>query len=204
MERCAGLARTGLTASLAATIFICTGCVAYQFSSAYLPAPGEERNSEVFQNLVLGVESTDPSQSYQLEKFMAALKKTGLFKEVLYKDRLSRADLILTSFSETETDPYEACPLGFAGQILMVGTGGLVPQTCKAEHRLSFVLYAPHQSQHKKSFSIEYETRSIVGWAALFLMPSADWTSQPSEERYPNLLQAAFSREAPAIEGLLR
>lgn len=189
--------------SVAAAIFISSGCVAYKFSSTYLPMRGEEQNPAIFQNLVLGVESTDQSQSYQLEKFVAALKETGLFKEVAYRDRLSRVDLVLTSFSQTETNPYDACPLGFAGQILLIGTAGIIPQTCRAEHRVSFVLYAPNRARQKKTFSIEYETRSIVGWAALFLTPSADWTTQPSEERYPNLLQAVFDRESPAIEGLL-
>ena len=181
--RAGRIIRTGVTVSVVASIFACTGCVAYKFSSPYLPMREEEQTPPLFQNLVLGVELTDQSQSYELEKFVAALKKTGLFKEVAYKDRLSKADLILTSFFQTGTDPYEACPLGFAGQILMIGTAGIIPQACEAKHRVSFVLYAPNRTQQKKTFTIEYETRSIVGWAALFLTPSAKWSAQPSEER---------------------
>lgn len=201
-KRARRIIRTGLTMSLAGAIFVSSGCVAYKFSSAYLPMRGEKQTA-ILQNLVLDVESTDPSQSYELEKFVAALKQTGLFKKVVYRDRPSRPDLVLTAFSQSETDPYEACPLGFAGQIIMLGTAGMIPQTCKAEHRVSFVLYAPGRARQKKTVSVEYETRSVVGWAALFLTPSADWSTQPSEERYPKLLQAVFDRESPAIEELL-
>ena len=198
--------KAGVSFSLITSICVLSGCVAYKFSSDDFPMREHEQSQAIFQNLVLGVELTDKSQSYQLEKFIAALKKTGLFKEVEYIDRLSRADLILTSFLQAGTNPYEACPLGLAGQILMIGTVGIIPQVCKSEYLVSFVLYAPGKKEHqqKKKLSVHYQTRSIVGWAALFYTPTADWTVQPSEERYPNLVKSVFYREADDVQRLLR
>ncbi len=204
--RCWDIGKAGVRVSLITSIFVLSGCVAYRFSSDYLPLQESEKSKAMFQELVLGVELTDRAQSYELERFMAALQKTGLFKEVQYLDRLSRADLILTSFFQTDTDPYQACPLGLAGQVLTMGSVGLIPQVCKSEHRVTFVLYSPGTKEHqeKKTLLVNYQTHSIVGWAALFFMPSADWSTQPSEERYPNLVKAVFHREADNLRRLLR
>lgn len=206
MARGRDIRKAGVSFSLITSICMLSGCVAYKFSSDDFPIREHERSQAIFQNLVLGVELTDKAQSYEIEKFMATLKKTGLFKEVEYMDRLSRADLVLTSFFQTDTDPYQACPLGLAGQILTIGTVGLIPQICKSEHQASFVLYAAGKKEHqqRKKLSVNYQAHSIVGWAALFLMPSADWTTQPSEEWYPNLVKAVFYREADDLQRLLR
>lgn len=202
--RASGMLKKGVTVSLITSFVVCSGCVAYKFASDDFPMRERERRQAIFKNLVLGVESTDKSHTYELEKFIVALKKTGLFKDVAYRDRLSRSDLILTSFSQTGTNPYEACLLGPAGQILMIGTGGIIPQVCNAEYLVSFVLYAPSKkAQQTKRVSVKYETHSIVGWVALFYIPSADWSAQPSEERYPELLKAVFARESAAIQELL-
>jgi len=199
-----GVLTKGVTVSLIASLFASSGCVAYKFSSESFSMRQQERSQAFFQNLVLGIERRDKSQSYELDTFMAALKKTGLFREVNYRDRLSKADLVLTSFSHSGTNPYEACPMGIAGQILMVGSGGIIPQVCNAEYMVSFVLYAPNNRMQQRSLSVKYETHSIVGWAALFYMPSADWTAQPSEEQYPDLLKKVFARESTGIQGLLQ
>ena len=201
----AGTLRKGVIVSLITSILTSSGCVAYKFSSEYPPIGAHERSQANFEKLVLGVELTDQAQSYELGTFVAALKKTGLFKEVEYLDRVPEADLILTSFSQTGTNPQDACPMGLAGQVLLVGSGGIVPQVCKTEHVVSFVLYAPNKKmQQTRNLSVKYEIRSVVGWAALFYMPSADWTAQPSEERYPDLLKKVFARESNGIQGLLK
>jgi hypothetical protein len=159
----------------------------------------------MFQTLVLGIGSPlDKSQSYELSRFVEDLKKTGLFKAVDYRDRVARADLILSSFSHKETDPYEACPLGFVGQILTVGTAGLIPQICNSNNEISFVLYSAKDELQKKTFSFAYQTQTILGWAALFYTPSSAWSAKPSKNERPNLLKAVFLHEAPDIEKMLR
>lgn len=199
-----GRVKQGLRFILIGMFFTCSGCVAYKFSSQYLSMPEHGRDEGIFHDLVLGIELTDKAQSYELDTFIAALKRTGLFKEVEYMDQLRRADLILTSFSQNGTNPREACPMGIAGQILLVGSGGIIPQLCNAEYLVSFVLYAPNGiAEQRMSLSVTYETRSVVGWAALFYLPSADWSAQPSAERYPDLLKKVFTHERQGIERLL-
>jgi hypothetical protein len=195
--------KTSLSFELMLTVCVLYGCVAYTLSSPLLPLQENEESRVMFHKLVLGVESTDKSQSYDLEKFMDALKKTALFKEVGYVDRLSSTDLILTSFFYKAGDPYRACSLGFEGQMITVVTIGLIPQICKTEYQLSFGLYSPKDDQQKKTLSFGYETRSVLGWAALFYTPSSDWTAGPDDERYLDLLKAVFYRARNDIQKLL-
>jgi hypothetical protein len=159
----------------------------------------------VLQTVVLGVDPpADKSQTYQLEKFVQALREAQLFKAVEYPDRASTPDLILTSFSFYTTNPLRACFLGFQGQVLTIGTLGLFPQLCKSEFNVSFSLYSPSDKGQRKNVSVAYQTRSIMGWAAVFYLPFPDWTANPPEERNVEVLRAAFNREADDIRKLLR
>ncbi|TMA10811.1 MAG: hypothetical protein E6J89_09520 [Deltaproteobacteria bacterium] len=196
--------KTSWSFELILTACVLHGCVAYKFSSHLLPLQENEESRAIFHKLVLGVESTDRSQSYDLEKFMDALKKADLFKEVGYVDRLSSADLILTSFFYKAGDPYRACSLGFEGQMLTIVTIGLIPQICKSESQLSFALYSPKDDQQKKTLSFTYQAHSIFGWAALFYTVSSDWTAKPADEKYLDLLKSVFYRAARDIEKLLQ
>ena len=196
-----------LGASLGVVLAVCFvhGCAAYKLSSPLLPLEEHEGPKLMFQGLVLGIGSPlDKSQSYELSRFIEDLKKTGLFKAVDYTDRIAPADLILSSFSYKETDPYEACPLGFAGQILTVGTAGLIPQICNANNEVSFILYSARDNLQKKKFSFAYQTKTILGWAALFYTPSSAWSAKPSKYERANLLKAVFLHEAADIQKMLR
>lgn len=167
--------------------------------------PAPEGGQSAFQNRVLAIgPPLDKSQSYELARFVEDLRKTGLFKAVDDSDRVERPDLVLASFSFKETDPYEACPMGFVGQILTVGSAGLIPQICTSNHEVSFELYSPQDDRKKKNFSFKYQTRTILGWAALFYTPSADWSAKPSKDERANLLKAVFFREAADIQKMLR
>lgn len=197
-----------LSVSLRLVLAVCFvhGCAAYKLSSPLLPLKEHAAGNELmFQNLVLGVGSPlDKSQSYQLGRFVEDLKKTGLFKAVDYNDHIARADLILSSFSLKETDPYEACTLGIVGQVLTIGTAGLIPQICNSNSEVSFVLYSPRDDLQKKTFSFAYQTHTILGWAALFYTPSSAWSAQPSKNERADLLKAVFLHEAPNIHAMLR
>jgi hypothetical protein len=196
-----------LKAGLRVVLALCfvNGCAAYNLSSPLLPPEEHEGGKSMFQNLVLGVGSPlDKSQSYELSRFVEDLKKTELFKAVDYNDRVARADLILNSFSYKETDPYEACPLGFVGQILTVGTAGLSPQICNSNNEVSFVLYSPKDDLQKKTFSFAYQTKTILGWAALLYTPSSAWSAKPSKNERANLLKAVFIHAGPDIQKMLR
>jgi hypothetical protein len=195
--------RAGLRVALAACLL--HGCAAYKLSSPLLPLEEQQGGKSMFQNLVLGIGSPlDKSQSFELSRFVEDLKKMGLFKAVDYNDRVADADLMLSSFSYKETDPYEACPLGLAGQLVTIGTVGLVPQICNANNEISFVLYSPKDDVQKKKFSFAYETKTILGWAALFYTPSSSWSAQPSKNERADLLKAVFLHEAPEIQKILR
>ena len=197
-----------LSVSLRLVLAVCFvhGCAAYKLSSPLLPLKEHAAGNELmFQNLVLGVGSPlDKSQSYQLGRFVEDLKKTGLFKAVDYNEHIARADLILSSFSLKETDPYEACTLGIVGQVLTIGTAGLIPQICNSNSEVSFVLYSPRDDLQKKTFSFAYQTHTILGWAALFYTPSSAWSAQPSKNERADLLKAVFLHEAPNIHAMLR
>jgi len=159
----------------------------------------------VFQRVVLGVDPpADKSQTYQLEKFVQALREAQLFKAVEYSNRVPNVDLILTSFSFYTTNPLRACFLGFEGQVLTIGTLGLFPQVCKSEFTISFSLYPPSDKRQRKNISLAYQTRSIMGWAAVFYLPFPDWTANPPQERNVKVLKAAFDREANDILKLLQ
>ena len=159
----------------------------------------------MFQGLVLGIGTPlDKSQSFELSQFVDDLKKMGLFKAVDYNDRVASADLMLSAFSYKKTDPFDACPLGFAGQLLTIGTIGLVPQICNANNEVSFVLYSPKDDLRKKTFSFSYQTKTILGWAALFYTPSSAWSAKPSKDERAILLKAVFLHEAPEIQQILR
>ena len=195
--------RAGLLVVLAACFV--HGCAAYNLSSPLLPLAEHQGGKSMFQGLVLGIGSPlDKSQSFELSRFVDDLKKTGLFKAVDFNERVAGADLTLSSFSYKETDPYEACPLGLVGQMVTVGTIGLIPQICSSNNEVSFVLYSPKDNLRKKTFSFAYKTKTILGWAALFYTPSAAWSAKPSKNERADLLKAVFLHEAPDIQKMLR
>lgn len=187
------------------SVSLASGCVAYKLASPLLPLRESEKSEQILQSLVLGIDSpADPSQSYELGKFVEDLNKTGLFKGVQYTNGAVRGDLILASFSYRETNAYQACPLGFAGQILTMGSVGLIPQICTSKNEISFVLYSPRHDQQKKTVSFAYQTHTIFGWAALFYAPSSAWKAKPSKDERANLLKAVFFHEATDIQTILR
>ena len=203
-----GKNRLKLRASLrlVLAVYFVQGCAAYKFSSPFLPLDEHTSgNGLMLQNLVLSIESPlDKSQSYEFGRFVEDLKKTGLFKAVDYNDRIARADLILSSFSFKETAPYEACTLGIVGQVLTVGTAGLIPWICNSNSEISFVLYSAKDDLQKRTFSVAYQIHTILGWVALFYTPSAAWSAQPSKNERADLLKAVFLHEAPDIQKMLR
>lgn len=198
------LVRYCIVIGSALQIFV-QGCVAYQFSSHVLPGQENGAPRASLQSLVLGVEAPSTREvSYNLEKFVENLNLTRVFKSVEYLDRLPTADLVLSSFSYRETNPYQACLLGFEGQLLTIATIGLLPQICRGEHEVSFLLYSPKSREQGKTVSFTYQTRSILGWVALLYLPSSNWSARPLKEQYPNLLKAVFSRDAEDIARLLK
>jgi hypothetical protein len=64
-------------------------------------------------------------------------------------------------------------------------------------------VYAKKKPERRKSVSFAYRTRSVLGWIAIFYLPSSDWTAQPLKEQYPDLLKAVFAREAEDLERLI-
>lgn len=121
------------------------------------------------------------------------------------KDQLSRSsDLVSDSWIyEGEKDPFKNCSLGFEGEMLTIGTAGLIPQICERWHSVSFDLYS---SKSKKTFRITlvYETGGALGWAALLYNASPEWSATSPEQRYQDLLKAVFYKHADAIQGILR
>ena len=194
-----------LSLGVALSVSFLNGCVAYKFASPLLPLRENEKIEQTFQNLVLGIESpADPAQSYELERFVEDLNQTGLFKAVRYTNGVDRPDLILASFSYRGTNAYQACPWGFVGQIVTIGSAGIIPQICNSETEISFALYSPRHDQQKKTVSFTYQIHTIFGWVALFYTPSSAWKAKPSKDERANLLKAVFLREATDIQTILR
>ena len=199
------MAKLGAGLVLILSTCIAYGCVAYQFTSDFLPLVENDARRAMLQNLVLGVERpAGKAQSYDLEKFLAKLKQSQIFKAVEYVERVSTTDLVLTAFFSKGTNPYHACLLGFEGQLLTMATGGLLPQICKADYEVSFDLYSPKNQQQRKTISFRYQTRSVLGWAALFYLPSSDWSAKPLEDEYATLLKSVFYRQTYDIQQLLK
>jgi hypothetical protein len=180
------------------------GCFAHKFSSSLLPFKEDETTKTVFHEVVVAV--AEPiSKSYELPKFIDALQKLSLFKEAGAIDGLSRPpDLILDSWAyEGERDPFKNCTLGFEGEMLTIGTAGLIPQICESSHRVSFDLYSP-KIKKKISVAFAYETGGAIGWAALFYNASSEWSAKAPEQQYQELLKAVFYQHADEIQDLLR
>lgn len=189
--RFAGLVIGGSTLQIFAQ-----GCVAYQFSSHVLPGQTDGARREMLQSLVLGVEAPSNRElSYNLEKFVENLNHIRVFKAVGYLDRLPAADLVLSAFSYRETNPSQACLLGFEGQLLTMATLGLLPQICKAEHEVSFLLYSSKNREQGKTVSFTYQTRSILGWVAFLYLPSSDWSATPERAISEFVESGFFSRD---------
>jgi hypothetical protein len=181
------------------------GCVAYQFRSEFPPLAENEPHKAMFQDLALGIERpSGKAQMYDLEKFLNDLRQSQIFRAVDYVEKISTTDLVLTSFASKGTNPYHACLLGFEGQLLTYATFGLLPQICKADHEVSFDLYSPKNQQQKKTISFRYQTRSVLGWAALFYLPSSDWSAKPLKDEFATLLRSGFDRQANDIQQLLK
>jgi hypothetical protein len=195
--------RSGLSLRSILVLCLVSGC-AHNLSSDLLSVPPGPANKPVFHTVVLGVDPPrDRTQSFELEKFVEALRDAQLFRAVEYPHRLSPPNLILRSFSVYMTNPSRACFLGFQGQVLTIGTLGLFPQVCKSEHKISFVLVAPKEKRQRVPVSLNYDTRSIMGWAALFYLPFSDWTAKPGRERNVEVVKAAFYLQADEIGKLL-
>ena len=180
------------------------GCFAHKFSSPLLPFEEDDKTNVAFQDIVVAV-AAPVSESYELTKLIDALQKSRLFKEAGAMDQLSRSpDLVLDSWIyEGEKDPLKNCSLGFEGEMLTIGTAGLIPQICERRHSVSFDL---HSSKSKKTFRITfvYETGGALGWAALLYNASPEWSAMSPEQRYQDLLKAVFYKHADAIQGILR
>ncbi|HEX2229013.1 MAG TPA: hypothetical protein VHM64_17905, partial [Candidatus Binatia bacterium] len=166
------------------------GCFAHKFSSPLLPFKEDDEANAAFRDMVVAV-AAPVSESYELTKLIDALQKTQLFKEAGAIDQLSRPpDLILDSWVyEGERDSFSNCSLGFEGEMLTIGTAGLIPQICERRHSVSFDLYS---SKNKKTVQIAfaYETGGAVGWAALFYNASPEWSAKAPAPRYQDLLKA--------------
>jgi hypothetical protein len=65
-------------------------------------------------------------------------------------------------------------------------------------------VYSSKDDVQKKKFSFAYQTKTILGWAALFYTPSSTWSAKPSKNERADLLKAVFLHEAPEIQKMLR
>lgn len=197
------MSKAPLSYALILSVSLSYGC-AHNLSSDLLPLDEHKSNGAVFHDLVLAIdEPADKAQSLELEKFVEALRSADLFKAVDYKERLASSDLVLSLFAYKSSDPFDACLMGFEGQILTIGTFGIFPQVCESEYQVSFVLYAA-RGGNQKQISLGYRTRSIVGWAALFYNLSPDWTVMPEKGKDTELVKSLFYREANEIQRLAR
>jgi hypothetical protein len=180
------------------------GCFAHKFSSPLLPFKEDDKTNAAFQDIVVAV-AAPMLESYELTKLIDALQKIRLFKEAGAIDQLSRPpDLILDSwFYEGERDPFKNCSLGFEGEMLTIGTAGLIPQICERRHSVSFDLYSA-KSKKTLQIAFAYETGGALGWAALFYNASPEWSATAPEQRYQDLLKAVFYKHGDAIRDLLQ
>jgi hypothetical protein len=191
--------------TLIVAVCLAQSCVAYKLSSSLLDAGQNGQASVFLQTLVLGVDrSADGAQSFELKRFVGDLTKAGVFKSVEYMDRLAHPDLVLTSFSYKETAPYEACPLGFAGEVMTIATAGLVPQICHAKAQVSFGVYSPADERQRRSLLLSYNKDTIFGWLAVFYIPSSAWSAQPEKDERAKLLKAFFLGHAPDLESMVQ
>jgi len=105
--------KLALNSVLILSMCIVYGCVAYNFSSDFLPLEENQARKAMFQSLALGVERPpDKPESYDLGKFLENLKKSEVFRTVAYVDGVSITDLVLTSFFFRGTNPLSCLYAG--------------------------------------------------------------------------------------------
>src|SRR5436309_16042797 len=99
--------KLALNSVLILSMCIVYGCVAYNFSSDFLPLEENQARKAMFQSLALAVERPpDKSESYDLGTFLENLKKSEFFRRVAYADGVSTTDLVFASFFFTGSNPH--------------------------------------------------------------------------------------------------
>lgn len=188
-------------------LFSASGCFAHTVQSPMLAVSEHPEITTRLKNVILAVESPkDESNRYMIDSVIKHLGQTGLFQEVGYREKLTRApDLILTSLKIDKTDFMKACSLGFEGGMITIGTIGLIPQICHFNHVITFQL-SGLGSERKVDITLSYESGGVMGWVAIAYNLSSEWTwmPQPQEKKRNHVWKAAFWEEGDEILEILR
>ncbi len=184
-----------------------SGCFAHSVQSPMLTVPEHVQITARLKQTVLAIESPNSeSNRNKVDRVITDLDEAGLFQEVGYRERLTRApDLILTSLEIQETHFMKACSLGFEGEMITIGTVGLIPQICRSSHVIIFQL-SRAGDERKVDIRVTYEQGSVMGWVALAYNLSSQWTwmAQPQEQKLNLVWKAAFWEKGDEILEILR
>jgi hypothetical protein len=186
---------------------IISGCFARKVSSPLLSTQKNPDDITKFENIVLAVDPPKKeSDRYVVDDVVEHLRKTGFFKEVGYKNKLKVVpELFLTSLERNGNNLFEGCSLGFEGEMITIGTVGLIPQICHRFHIISFQL-SNLNKEESVHIRITYERESVMGWVTLIynLSPEWTWMPQPQERKEIQVWKSALHQKESEILKLLR
>ena len=131
------------------------------------------------------------------DSLIADLRKTGLFGSVDRRwDLPVRPDVVAT----VEEPIHGTASLR---PLLTLVTLGIIPTTIVERHGQVFSLVSPDRPTESVRISYTYESESVLGWVALFLNLSPNWSLNPSaNRRYLDGLALAISTNSPALDAL--
>jgi hypothetical protein len=146
-------------------------------------------------NLTVGIEPY-PYPAYP-DKLRSDLRKTKLFKAVdLRSNMKERPDLV--AYVE---EPI--CGTASMRPCLTWVTLGLIPTAVTEQHGEVFSFGFPDDPSGKVRVEFTYESTTLLGWLALFMNLSPNWSfNPPSTRRYLDGLARAISTNATAIKEL--
>ncbi len=176
-----------------------SGCTSTKIIAKQELINAQNNHNATLSKISVGVlQAKDSQENYQFDEFVKDLTKTKVFKKVeVATERDKWPDLLISNVQDV------APPIGRGFQCfepyLLVFTVGVIPQTCKREHTLSFDVSI---NGVKPIVKIEehYLEKSATGWVAKGLTPSEENRFSGSKVEY---ILAIFNLYSSQIEELL-
>jgi len=146
-------------------------------------------------DLTVGVERYQyPAHSKALQK---NLRQTKLFTNV---DSVYNLSLNADLYVEVEEHLYEPAII----PCISFFTLGIIPNTVTAEAGEVISFISKKDPTRKVRVEYRYESKSVLGWAGLFLNLSPNWSiNQKADKRYVDGLALAISKKSEAILQLI-
>ena len=173
-------------------MLMASGC-----GSSRLPTPlsAAEYDQIKPMNLTIGIEPY-PYPAYP-DKLRSDLRNTKLFKAVDLSSKMKERPDLVANVEESIHGTASMRPC------LTLITLGIIPTAVTEQHGEVFSLGSPDNPSRKVRVEFTYESTTMLGWLALFMNLSPNWSFNPQlTHRYIDGLALAISTNATVIKKL--